>query len=471
MKPSVWLPALLLAISLVVSDRAAASDPKILHVLNRLSFGIRPGDVEKVEAMGVDRYIQTQLAPDAIAVPDSLAQQLAQLETLRLTPTQLREYGRSQPGQKPTEAQIKASRQKSRLIVQQAMQAKLLRAAESPRQLQELLVDFWFNHFNVSTQKNTARIWVGAYEETAIRSRVLGRFRDLLEATARHPAMLFYLDNWQNTAPGSPGARGRFQGLNENYARELLELHTLGVDGGYTQQDVTTLAKILTGWGVQRGQKASASGFYFDAERHDFSDKTFLGQRIRGRGEAEVEQALDILASSPATARHISSKLAQFFVADQPPKPLVDRLAQRYLATDGNLRAVLETLFQSPEFWQSAGGKFKTPYQYVVSALRSTNTRPDPSVLNLLQQMGMPLYGAPTPEGYKNTEAAWLNPDALARRLSFATLLAQKQRVDADQLATTIANPFSAQTRDAIASSRPPLRAALMLGSPEFMRR
>ncbi len=205
-----------------------------------------------------------------------------------------------------------------KLISQEAINGKLLRAIASRRQLEEVMVDFWYNHFNVFVNKGQpTRIWVGSYEETAIRPYILGRFRDLLGATARHPAMLFYLDNWQNTDPNSKGARGRFKGLNENYARELMELHTLGVDGGYTQDDVVALARILTGWGlIRRRRGQDSSGFIFQGDRHDYGDKVFLGTTIKGTGMDEVEQALDILASHPSTARYISFKLAQYFVAD-----------------------------------------------------------------------------------------------------------------------------------------------------------
>ncbi len=314
--------------------------------------------------------------------------------------------------------------------MEQAVQARLWRAVESPRQLQEVMVDFWYNHFNVFAAKGLDHLWVGAYEEQAIRPYALGRFRDLLGATAHHPAMLFYLDNWQNTAPNSPGVRGKQQGLNENYARELMELHTLGVDGGYTQEDVIALARILTGWGLgrPRGRDINKGGFFFDPKRHDFSDKVFLGQTIHGSGVAEGEEALDILARNPATARHISFELAQYFVADEPPSALVERLRKRFLDTDGDIRAVLDTLFHSPEFWDQKyyGNKFKTPYQYVVSAVRATdmkvvNVRP---LYGMLMQLGMPLYGCLTPDGYKNTRDAWLNPDAMTRRIGFATALA-----------------------------------------------
>jgi uncharacterized protein (DUF1800 family) len=516
-KPKFLILSLFILLGGVNPSHAASTpvDPKVLHVINRLSFGPTPGELQRVESIGVERYIQEQLSPESIPESPTLTNQLSQLQTLNLNPVTL--YRESQPihlgNQKPTPEAMKAARERAHLIMQQAVQARLLRAAESHRQLQEMMVEFWYNHFNVYANKGPDRFWVGSYEQEAIRPYVLGRFRDLLEATARHPAMMYYLDNWQNTAPGSPGAHGRYQGLNENYARELMELHTLGVDGGYTQQDVITLARILTGWGyrpLNQPTGEDGSPFYFDPKRHDFSDKVFLGHTIKGSGASEVEQALDILARSPVTAHHISYQLAQYFVSDHPPDSLVKLLQKRFIASDGNIREVLKTLFHSQEFWDSANfnSKFKTPYQYVISVVRATgipvnNTSP---MSSMLQQLGMPLYSCLTPDGYKNTEDAWLNPDAMTRRLSFATAVASGrvplsaglknqvktdlpvmpsampvnpnqirqqsriQPVDASQLAMTLGNSFSNQTQSAIASSPPQLRAALMLGSPEFMR-
>ncbi len=521
-KPHIYILALIIGLGFAHSSQAVPiSDPKVLHVINRLSFGPQPGDIERTTALGVERYIQQQLNPNTIPDSSPLNRQLTQIETFNLSSLQL--LGQINPklerGQKPTPEQRKAYQSQMRHVLEQSIQARLLQSTRSPRQLQEVMVDFWYNHFNVFSSKGIARVLVGTYEQEAIRPHTLGRFRDLIGSTAQHPAMLFYLDNWQNTAPNSspnrPNPRGKMQGLNENYARELMELHTLGVDGGYTQQDVTTLAKILTGWTFRRSPqpKVGDYGFYFDAKRHDYSDKVFLGHSIKGSGITEGEQALDILAKSPATARHISTQLAQYFVADQPPKPLVDRLSQKYLSTEGNIREVLNTLFHSPEFWDSRNynAKFKTPYQYALSAVRATgaevtNFRP---VFGFLQQAGMPLYGCLTPDGYKNTESAWLNPDALTRRISFATALASGRvplnaplerspltrrarlaladkgnqsldsqatpvsmaELDATQLSLTLGNGFSDKTKQAIATSPPQLRAALILGSPEFMRR
>jgi uncharacterized protein (DUF1800 family) len=491
-KPYISIIAVALTLGLQISTHAAMpSDLKVLHAINRLSFGPRPGEIEHTAKIGVERYIEQQLNPNTIPESQTLNAKLARLETVNLGTLQLFEQtqrSRLGKGQKPTLEQRKAYQAKLRHVLDQAMQARLLRATESPRQLQEVMVDFWYNHFNVFSKKGVTRFLVGAYEKEAIRPYAFARFRDLLGSTAHHPAMLFYLDNWQNTAPNSPGARGKAKGLNENYARELMELHTLGVKGGYTQKDVVTLAKILTGWTFRRAEQPNVGqyGFYFDAKRHDYSDKVFMGQTIKGRGMAEGEQAFDILAKHPATARRISYQLSQYFVADQPPQALVERLSQTFLSTDGNLREVLNTLFRSSEFWDSRfyNAKFKTPYQYAVSSLRATgatvtNFRP---VVGFLQQAGMPLYGCLAPDGYKNTQESWLNPDAMTRRISFATALASGRlpllappatspALKGTQIGNTLGNPFSVKTQQAIAASPPPLQAALILGSPEFMRR
>jgi len=511
------LCALALLAAGIAHAAALTPEQQALHVLNRLGYGPRPGDVAAVVAMGVGRYIEQQLAPERTPEPEQLRQRLAALDTLPMSAAALfDQYGPPavRPVKDDPEAR-KAVERRARIITEQAGEARFLRALESPRQLEEVMVDFWFNHFNVYAGKGLDRIWSGNYEREAIRPYVLGRFRDLLGATAKHPAMLFYLDNWRSTAPGIVIGRGnnKAEGLNENYARELMELHTLGVDGGYTQADVVALARILTGWGFNRQllARGTATPFYFDAQRHDFGDKVFLGRAVSGRGIAEGEWALDVLAAHPATARHVSFQLAQYFVADNPPLGLVDRMARRFLDTQGDMREVLRTLFSSPEFWDAAnaGAKFKTPYHYVLSTLRAAdvpvaNFRP---VFGVLAQLGMPLYGCPTPDGYKNTEAAWLNPDAMTRRINFATAVASGRlpldrvpdpsddrgmggaplqraaevpgrgsgsaapgAVDPELLRRTLGNQFSAKTLDAIASAPPALRAAMILGSPEFMR-
>ncbi len=486
--------------------RAAYAQPvpdrQAIHVLNRLAFGPTLEDFHRVKAIGVDRYVAEQLAPEAIPVPFELAWRLAPFDTLKYNAVQLRQlYGPlpSIRGFKLPSEFAKAREERARSIVREAAQARILRAMLSPRQLQEVMVDFWFNHFNVFAGKELDDLWIGDYEQRAIRPFVLGRFRDLLFAATKHPAMLVYLDNTLSTSPASPGGRNRKVGLNENFAREVMELHTLGVDGGYSEEDVVSLARVLTGWRVNRPDSREFPEYaaVFEGARHDFSPKAFLGHQLRSSGKAEGEEALDILAKSPATARHISSKLAQYFVADEPPAALVERLADRFLATGGDIREVLKVLFTSGEFWESNGHKYKTPYHFVVSAARAAgvpvnNTRP---LLAAISQLGMPLFGCLTPDGYKNTEAAWLSPDATTRRISFATVFARgglpvgslppdpargvsdsplalrTNPVDAARLEQIFGSTITGPTREAIAEAPQALRAALILGSPDFMRR
>ena len=493
-----------------------ASDQQIIHVLNRIAFGPTPADVAHVKEIGIDRYIDEQLHPDKIAESPALTERLVGLDTLKLNPVELfKEYGPILPimngGVKPTPEEQKARRQRARIIVQQAQDAHIWRALHSRRQLQEVMVDFWYNHFNIFAGKGLDHLWVGRFEADAIRPYALGHFHDLLLATAHSPAMLFYLDNQLNTAPGSPGAKGNQTGINENYAREIMELHTLGVDGGYTQDDVIALARILTGWGLARPGlgRGDGSAQVFDESRHDVTPKNFLGRTIEPAGEAEGVEAIGMLAASPATAHHIAFELAQYFVADNPPQALVDRLAQRFHATDGDVAAVLKTLLTSREFRDSAGQKYKTPYQYVVSAARVAgvevnNPRP---LIGTMARLGEPLYYCQTPDGYKNTEDAWLSPDATTLRIGFATglgrgalplknpppappaapaVMATPQLVadrhepqpppkpeplDAAPLQALLGPTLGDNTRSAVAAAPDNLKAALILGSLDFMRR
>ncbi|HEV2185862.1 MAG TPA: DUF1800 domain-containing protein [Stellaceae bacterium] len=485
----------------------AAAGRHIIHVLNRLALGPTAEAVAHVKAVGIDRYIDEQLDPGALPEPAVLTDRLATLDTQGLSASQLfAKYG-PQPGEtmagaKPTQEMIDARVKRADSILQQARAARVYRALYGPRQLQEVMVDFWFNHFNVNAYNGFDMLWVGNFENEAIRPHVLGHFRDLVLATAQHPAMLYYLDNQDSTAPGSPSASVLFSDINENYARELMELHTLGVDGGYTQQDVTTLAHILTGWGFNYQSLSAGSGpaFAFIASRHDPSEKTFLGQRIAPGGIEQGIAAIDILAKSPATAHHIAFELAQYFVADQPPPALVDRLTQQFLSGDGDIKAVMKALLTSPEFRDSAGQKYKTPYQYVLSAVRATGGRiksPTP-FLGTMAQLGMPLYLCPTPDGYKNTQDAWLSPSGTTDRTNFATLVgsgallnyvppdeqavhvvaasaapdaAKPIAVDTEALQALLNPVLSDHTRAAIAESPATLKAALILGSPDFMRR
>lgn len=484
---TVIVACLAVALGSALAAGSATPQAEALHVLNRLAFGPRPGDLQHVMDVGVDRYIDEQLHPENLPLPQPLAAELDRLATVNWSQGELlTQYREMEKAARTAGEQGKEQRKEwVQRLAQEAAEARLRRAVESPRQLEEVMVDFWFNHFNVFEGKGLDRALVANYEREAIRPYALGHFRDLLGATAHHPAMLFYLDNWLSTAPGfHPRKRGpaaKANGLNENYARELMELHTLGVDGGYTQQDVTELARMLTGWTFDpRRATSTDSMFVFDARRHDEGTKQWLGRRVRPAGQREGEDALDTLARHPATAHHIAFQLAQYFVSDAPPPALVDRVARRFLDTDGDIREVLKTLFDSAEFRDPAAqqAKFKTPYQYVVSALRAADVAPSQiKPLNgALHQLGMPLYGCPTPDGYKNTEDAWLNPDAIARRVNFATALASgrtplsSRPLDADALLATLGDGISARTRAEIVRAEPGLRAALVLGSPDFMR-
>ena len=469
-----------------VRAQTASNEALALHLLDRLGYGPRPGDLPRLLQQGSERHLHDQLHPERLPLPGALQQRLAGLATAALSQRDLVQRYRDalREAKAHPDTGRDARREWQHTVALEAGQARLWRALHSPRQLEEVMVDFWFNHFNVFAGKGLCRVLVGSYERDALRPHALGRFRDLLGATAQHPAMLFYLDNWLSVAPGSAVRRGAqgASGLNENYARELMELHTLGVDGGYTQADVTTLARMLTGWTFDP-RAGDGSLFVFEPRRHDGGRKHWLGQPVRAEGRGEGEWALDVLARHPSTARHLARKLAQRFVADAPPPALVDRLARRFLDTDGDIRAVLATLFASAEFRDPAlaGTQFKPPYDYLVSLLRAADVAVDDerALQHQLQQLGMPLYGCPTPDGYAVTEAAWLNPEAMTRRVNLANALAAgklplgpaPQPVDAQALLATLGARITPRTRDAMAQAPRALQAALVLGSPELQRR
>ncbi len=323
-----------------------------------------------------------------------------------------------------------------RLVNEEIIAQRLTRDIYSNAQLQEVMTDFWLNHFNVFLHKNAATpYYMVSFERDVIRPRALGRFEDLLEATAHSPAMMIYLDNSSSIGPDSlaaeradrrPNARKKHEGLNENYGRELMELHTLGVNGGYTQADVTQVARILTGWTVDKPERGG--GFQFAPNRHEPGTKIVMGQKFKDRGEEEGRQLLHMLATRPATAQFISRKLAVRFVSDDPPQALIDRMAKTFLSSDGDISAVLSTLFHSPEFWDTNmyRAKVKTPIEFVVSAARASNAdieniRP---LANAVRAMGMPLYGCVTPNGYSWTADAWVSTNALVNRMNFALSMA-----------------------------------------------
>jgi uncharacterized protein (DUF1800 family) len=340
------------------------------------------------------------------------------------------------------------------VVARDLSEGKLLRAIYSNRQLDEVLADFWFNHFNVYLEKGADRYLVTEYERDVIRPNVLGKFRDLLGATAKSPAMLFYLDNWQSVGPETQQARraknGR--GLNENYGRELLELHTLGVYGGYTQKDVTEAARCFTGWTIDQPQRGGA--FLFNKRLHDTGEKVVLGVKIpAGGGIEDGEKVLDIVAHHPSTAHFVAAKLAQRFVADNPPEALVQRMAQTFLKSDGDIRAVLKTMLDSKEFWSEGAyrSKMKSPLEMVASAVRAVNGDVDYAFALVTQvaQLGQPLYRKQEPTGYSNSSQEWLNSAGLLARINFAV-----------QLASNKVPGVKVEAAD-----------AAVLGSPEFQKR
>ena len=645
---------------------------RAIHALNRLTFGPRPGDVEMVRAIGVDKWIELQLNPEKIS-DSALEARLAPLRTLKMDSREIVENyppppvlkavaeGRlpmpSDPKKRavyesgiaaykarekakaegkddqapPSDGQDEmmaadeknperqAMRREARMkirelaelepevrfnailkmdpeermmlgrglgpemrarladgmtddqkqtlmamarpqaIVQgELAEAKLLRAAYSERQLEEVMTDFWFNHFNVFVGKGADRYLLTEYERDVIRKHAFGKFKDLLLATAESPAMLFYLDNWQSVGPNSPagqfsGRRGNQQqfrrqqrqqprlnstrrprfdqdglarqqqremerdpmmlppdgqlplngqqqpkrGLNENYARELMELHTLGVDGGYTQQDIVEVAKVFSGWTIKQPRRGG--GFEFDERRHEPGTKNVLGTKIHEGGMGEGKKVLELLAKHPSTAKFISRKLAMRFVSDDPPASLVDRMAATFTKTDGDIKEVLRTLFKSPEFWSQDAyrAKVKTPLEFVVSAVRATNTDVKQALplARALNEMGMPLYGAQPPTGYSMKAETWVNAAALLNRMNFALALgggkmrgvdtaiaesmpADEQAAYAKLASSLLAGDVSAATEQTIKKQmeqqtelNPGVIAGLILGSPEFQRR
>jgi uncharacterized protein (DUF1800 family) len=516
---------------------AALSDhDRALHVLSRLTFGPRPGDIEKVMAMGADNWLEQQLNPAQVPNP-ALDGRLSSYRTLRMAPRELAQafpngqmireaaekkrplpsdpvqfglwevlvdkYNEQQKnnaaaaaptpddGAQKTAAQDagrhlvdmllslpKANRMPAfmklpvsdrRILIQYApgdmrdrlfadfspveketwaamsnptavvvselQQAKVLRAIYSEHQLEEVMTDFWFNHFNVFIYKDQNQYLVTTYERDAIRPNALGKFRDLLGAVAKSPAMLLYLDNWLSMGPNSqaagvkpgqaPNSNTPNKGLNENYGRELMELHTLGVDGGYSQADVTQVARVFTGWTI--GPQDQGWAFSFDPKRHDPGSKTVLGKTIPENGMDEGTKVLDMLAKNPATARFISTKLARRFVADDPSPALVEAMTQKFLASDGDIKEVLRVMVHSKEFWSPDvyRKKVKTPLEFIASAIRATGTQvqnPTP-IIQALAKMGMPLYQMQPPTGYSTAAPAWMNSDALLERLNFSVSL------------------------------------------------
>jgi uncharacterized protein (DUF1800 family) len=514
------------------ANATAAPDAEALarahHALDRLGFGARPGEAERVAREGVDAWIARQMQPATI--PDAqLEAALSALPTLSMSmkeliaafpkpmPARPGELDMDRKAKSGVPATRKDAAKRPRQILAELSAQKVMRAVQSERQLQEVLVDFWFNHFNVFAGKSRQTLYtLGDYERTAIRPNVFGKFRDLLGATAQHPAMLFYLDNFRSAAEqGAAGAAGKkpaknkARGLNENYGRELLELHTVGVDGGYTQDDVRQAARALTGWTVN--EPGVDPAFVFRPAMHDGGAKSVLGTALDRGGKGDGEQLLDMLARRPETARLVARKLAQRFVSDAPPQALVDRLAETFTRTDGELRAVYAALFASPEMWaaETRTAKTRKPFELAASALRTTGASYDgsPQLVGRIERLGEPLYRCQPPTGYKDTADAWVSTGALVSRINFGIDLAagkiQGVQMDARPLAgggspddsealvdalsaALLHRAPSAGTRatilaalkkdDAVDYQEPsptqlPQAVGLLLGSPEFQKR
>ena len=486
-----WIALLLLGVPAVsyaqsgVSGREQTADQQVQHVLNRLAFGARPGDVERVRAMGVDTWISQQLTPERLvdSATDAWLSRFTVLDMrgdellakypppgVQLARLAAQQQGRGRPGDPSAprlspedSAAIARSAREGIRLTAELLTARVGRAVASERQLLEVMTDFWTNHFSVFSGKQQVRYYLPEYEAT-IRQHALGDFRTLLGAVAKSPAMLMYLDQAQSVADSGrrtlaqprlaqlrPGQRAalrrrltpeqqerlenaqarRPRGINENYARELMELHTLGVDGGYTQQDVMEVARALTGWTLARGPGGAAlpgrggeRGFVFRPEVHDAEAKTILGQPFpAGRGQDEGERVLDLLATHPSTARFIATKLVRRFVSDEPPADLVDRAAATFTRTKGDIREVVRTIVTSDEFFADAAfrAKVKTPFELVVSASRALGGRPDATPLSaqLVARLGQPIYGRQTPDGWPDTADEWINTGAILNRMNF----------------------------------------------------
>jgi uncharacterized protein (DUF1800 family) len=613
------------------ATKKLTEEQKVVHLLDRITFGARPGDVERVMKSGWEKYLEEQLRPERIS-DQVIEQKLKNIESIHLSNAELaknypppqvlqqvlkdrgivlpglganinqnqnagqapltkkdakqgfKQLGREaerkkadqmdeQAGARPLDnpqanspqsggtdpakrrEAYQALREKGyrpqQEVVQESQQAKILRAVYSERQLQEVMTDFWFNHFNVYIQKGPDRIMTGSYERDAIRPNVFGKFEDLLKATAEHPAMLFYLDNWMSASPNvkAPGrdelrqmrrerrsggfGRDNFgnraqrqmtpendqrtlkenvkvvkrsRGLNENYAREIMELHTLGVDGGYTQKDVQEVARCFTGWTIQNPR--AGGEFYFNRMMHDDGEKTVLGKKISsGGGIRDGYTVIHMLATHPSTAKFVSTKLARKFVSDNPPRAMVDRMSQAFMKTEGDIREVLRTMFASPEFFAAENyrAKIKTPFEMTVSAVRAigAETNGNPQFHRWLAQMGEGLFMCQPPTGYPDTADRWVNTGALLTRMNFALALSgarlngasvNLQNLTADVNLTQpsevvdhfvkllLRGQVSQQTRATIDKSLNEQRLAmngkvdvakvvgLILGSPEFQR-
>jgi uncharacterized protein (DUF1800 family) len=462
-------------------------EQKVVHFLNRTSFGPTREEVRRVSQKGMRAYLDEQLRPESI--PDPIAEaKVAALKTIRLSTQELIELY-PPPAVAREQAMMGAQQMAGpRFVILELQQARLLRALYSQRQLYEVMVDFWSNHFNIFAAKGAERWLSTAYDRDTIRPRALGRFHDLLLATAQSPAMLFYLDNWLSASPnvafGRLGPNNRKRGLNENYARELLELHTVGVDGGYTQKDVQEVARCFTGWTLR--QPRGEAEFVFDPRIHDNGAKIVMGTRIPpGGGMDDGLMVIGLLARHPATAHFISLKLARRFISDNPPPSIVDNAAAAFRRSDGDIPTVLRTIIDSAEFVapDAYGAKVKKPLEFVASALRATGaeTQISHQLLRYLGRMGEPLFLAQPPTGYPDVGSSWISADMLLTRMNFAIDLMRNRipgsRVRADAIGAgdfirlVAPDALSPTTRAACADVQGSEAIALLMAAPEFQRR
>jgi uncharacterized protein (DUF1800 family) len=463
-------------------------EQRIIHFLNRTSFGPTPAAVRRVNQLGMRGYLEEQLAPETIA-DEPVEERVAALKTMRMNSRELFELYPPPKVARERGMGMAGAMNAPRLIIFELQQARLLRAVYSQRQLYEVMVDFWSNHFNIFAAKGANRWLMTSYDRDTIRPHALGKFRDLLLATAQSPAMLFYLDNWLSVSPNSLAARRtgnvRRRGLNENYAREIMELHTLGVDGGYSQQDVHEVASCFTGWTLRRPR--GEAQFVFEPRLHDPGDKTVLGTRIpAGGGMEDGIKVIDLLARHPATARFIATKLARRFVADDPPASIIEQAAAAFRRSDGDIPTVMQSIIDAPEFFSPAfyRARIKKPLEYVASALRITeaDTTVTPQLLRYLGRMGERLFMAQPPTGYPDLASSWISPDMLLTRMNFASDLAAN-RIDGARMHSEVTghtqafirliapDSLSSATQAALSETAGSDALALLLAAPEFQRR
>ncbi|MEM7442994.1 MAG: DUF1800 domain-containing protein [Pseudomonadota bacterium] len=429
------------------------------HALNRFGLGARPGEIDRLAAYPQGRLIESIAhGADRSASAASRDRLVAFLEA--------RQNGTAQT----------SFRERVRREVRADIIQRIETAARTDSPVAERMVHFWANHFTVAVNRPQVGSLAKPFEDEAIRPHVNGRFADMLGAVVRHPAMLLYLDNAISFGPNSPAGRRSGRGLNENLARELLELHTLGVNGGYGQDDVIALAKILTGWSVSRLRDLNPGTFRYHDLAHEPGPKTLLGHRFDQGGEAEGEAALDMLARHPSTARHIATKLARHFVADEPPETAIEALSDTFTSTDGSLTAMCRTMLELPEAWQPHLAKVRTPNDLLIAALRALDvTDVDDRSAATLRLLGQVPWTAPSPAGWPDEAADWLGPEALMRRIDWAVAVAgiAGNALDPQQLLETAVGPLASATTVFHVSGAPSAQegVAIVLSSPEFQRR